>query len=91
MTQFSSSRKARIASLYETHLWEFARAYLYNGQQRVKGLIEYSLGDEISKGDIDLMIAIAQDFAACYELMGFQQQILNDNVHQLPSNAASVS
>jgi hypothetical protein len=82
---FSSSRKQRIVALYTSQFKELVRAYLYNGDERISFLISYFLNPpkaeegevsdpKINKGDLDLMISMAQDFVAIYRLMELDKQ-----------------
>ncbi|MBW4597638.1 MAG: hypothetical protein KME46_33240, partial [Brasilonema angustatum HA4187-MV1] len=77
-TQFSSPKKQRIAAKYAPQLKELVRAYLHSSpergsDERVKNLMTDFEDKEIKISDVDLLVGLAQDFAAVYELMNYTQ------------------
>ncbi|MBW4597776.1 MAG: DUF908 domain-containing protein [Brasilonema angustatum HA4187-MV1] len=73
MTQFSTIKKQLLAMKYVDQLSELIRAYQYGSSERVFNLLETSDFDDIRNSDKELLVALAQDFVAVYELMGYRQ------------------
>ncbi|MBW4597793.1 MAG: hypothetical protein KME46_34040 [Brasilonema angustatum HA4187-MV1] len=73
MTQLSTIKKQLLAMKYVDQLSELIRAYQYGSSERVFNLLESSDFDDIKNSDKELLVALAQDFAAIYQLMGYTQ------------------